>query len=95
MPTASGGALLRPAPAAFAASQREGVLGGCFDHVGDRIDRFTGDAVYRGVRQAAALTWRNEGLVGFYRGLGPALIRVLPQSALTLTVYEKVLQIIP
>lgn len=51
--------------------------------------------MYRGVRQAAALTWRNEGLLGFYRGLGPALIRVLPQSALTLTVYEKVLQVMP
>ena len=52
-----------------------------------------GDAVvYRGMWQAVGLTWRNEGLPGFYRGLGPALIRVLPQSALTLTVYEKVLQ---
>ena len=41
------------------------------------------------------MTWKNEGLRGFYRGLGPALLRVLPQSALTMTVYEKVLQMLP
>ena len=45
--------------------------------------------------QAVALTWRREGLLGFYRGLGPGLLRVLPQSALTMTVYEKVLRWLP
>jgi solute carrier family 25 folate transporter 32 len=36
-------------------------------------------------------TWTREGVRGFYHGLGPALLRVMPQSALTLVVYEKVL----
>ncbi len=54
-----------------------------------------GGSHYRGPLQAVAMTWRNEGVRGFYRGLGPALVRTLPQSALTLTVYEKMLQWLP
>lgn len=53
------------------------------------------ELVYRGALQTVGLTWKREGLRGFYRGLGPALVRTLPQSALTLTVYEKVLQLLP
>lgn len=44
--------------------------------------------------QAARLTWAREGLGGFYKGLAPALIRVMPQSALTMVVYENVLRLI-
>jgi Mitochondrial carrier protein len=47
--------------------------------------------VYGSSAQAVALTWRREGLAGFYRGLAPSLVRVLPQSAITLAVYEAVL----
>lgn len=36
------------------------------------------------------LTWQREGLRGFYKGLVPGLVRVLPQSALTLVAYEKI-----
>jgi solute carrier family 25 (mitochondrial folate transporter), member 32 len=32
--------------------------------------------------------WREEGMRGFYRGIGPALLRVLPSTAITLLVYE-------
>ena len=49
------------------------------------------DLVYRSTMQVVRLTWANEGLFGFYRGLGPALLRTMPQAALTLTMYEKVL----
>lgn len=38
----------------------------------------------------ARLTWRHEGLLGFYKGLVPSLLRVMPQSAITLVVYENV-----
>lgn len=44
--------------------------------------------------QAAHLTWQREGIRGFYKGLAPALVRVMPQSALTLVVYENVLRLL-
>uniref|UniRef100_A0A6G1S532 Solute carrier family 25 member 32 n=1 Tax=Aceria tosichella TaxID=561515 RepID=A0A6G1S532_9ACAR len=44
---------------------------------------------YEGVFDVVKKTWRNEGLVGFYKGLGPSLLRVVPASALTFVVYEK------
>lgn len=50
--------------------------------------------VYRSTWEVVVLTWRGEGIRGFYKGLGPALVRVMPQSALTLVVYEKVVQVL-
>lgn len=50
--------------------------------------------VYRSTREAVRLTWQREGFVGFYKGLGPALARVMPQSALTLVLYENVLRLL-
>lgn len=40
------------------------------------------------------LTWKREGLLGFYKGIGPALLRVMPQSALTLVAYENILRLL-
>jgi solute carrier family 25 (mitochondrial folate transporter), member 32 len=34
--------------------------------------------------------WRNEGLLAFYKGLGPNLLRVLPSTCVTFLVYENV-----
>lgn len=34
---------------------------------------------------------RSEGLGGFYKGLGPSLLRVVPASAITFVVYEQTL----
>lgn len=48
--------------------------------------------MYHNAREVVKLTWRGEGVRGFYKGLGPALIRVMPQSAVTLVVYEKSVQ---
>ena len=42
--------------------------------------------------QVISLTWKREGLRGFYRGLAPALVRTLPQSAVTFVVYENMLR---
>lgn len=44
--------------------------------------------------QVIQVTFRREGLRGFYKGLGPALIRVMPQSAVTLVAYEKILSML-
>ena len=33
-------------------------------------------------------TWSNEGIRGFYRGLGTNMVRVLPGTCITFVVYE-------
>lgn len=38
------------------------------------------------------LTLRREGPSGLYKGVVPNILRVLPSSALTLLVYEKLMQ---
>jgi len=34
--------------------------------------------------------WKNEGFLGFYKGLGPNLLRVVPSTCVTFLVYENV-----
>lgn len=41
------------------------------------------------VRQIIKQTWRNEGMRGFYKGIVPSTIRVLPGTTITFLVYEK------
>lgn len=43
----------------------------------------------QGIRQIIRQTWRNEGLRGFYKGIIPSTIRVLPGTTITFLVYEK------
>lgn len=50
--------------------------------------------MYQSALDVVKLTWRGEGVRGFYKGLGPALLRTLPQSAVTLVVYENVLKLL-
>jgi solute carrier family 25 folate transporter 32 len=52
--------------------------------------RFAGAPEYRGFLDCAGKTWSNEGFRGFYRGFTTNLIRVAPQSALTLLLYERI-----
>ena len=37
---------------------------------------------------------RREGAGGLYKGLVPNVLRVMPQSAITFLVYEKVMQLL-
>ena len=37
---------------------------------------------------------QREGLGGFYKGLAPNVLRVMPQSALTFLVYESVMRLL-
>lgn len=46
-------------------------------------------AAYRGVSGTAATIWKEEGLRGMYRGLGPMLLGYIPTWAVYLTVYKK------
>lgn len=48
------------------------------------------DSPYKGMGDCAVATWRKEGARGFYRGLWANTLRVVPASALTLVLYEKV-----
>ncbi|KAH0613105.1 uncharacterized protein H6S33_009485 [Morchella sextelata] len=43
---------------------------------------------YRGVIQSFATVFREEGLGGFYAGMGTNMIRAVPASAMTLLTYE-------
>uniref|UniRef100_A0A8D9ACB4 Mitochondrial folate transporter/carrier n=3 Tax=Cacopsylla melanoneura TaxID=428564 RepID=A0A8D9ACB4_9HEMI len=44
---------------------------------------------YRGTMHCIAETWRYEGGMGFYKGLTPYLLHVLPNICLVLLIYEK------
>ncbi|KAI4259396.1 MAG: hypothetical protein LQ352_000805 [Teloschistes flavicans] len=46
-------------------------------------------AAYRGVYGTAATIWKDEGVRGMYRGLGPMLLGYVPTWAVYLTVYNK------
>ena len=46
-------------------------------------------AAYRGVKGTAQTIWREEGLRGMYRGLGPMLLGYVPTWAVYLTVYNR------
>ncbi|XP_061920311.1 solute carrier family 25 member 32-like [Entelurus aequoreus] len=45
---------------------------------------------YNGMVDVIRRTWRNEGAIGFYKGIIPNLIRVTPASCITFVVYENV-----
>ncbi|KAJ2082062.1 mitochondrial FAD carrier protein flx1 [Coemansia sp. RSA 988] len=47
-------------------------------------------SAYSGLGDALAKTMRAEGVAGFYKGFGPALLRVLPGNIITFIVYEKI-----
>lgn len=47
---------------------------------------------YTGVLQACATIAKEEGLRGFYKGMGVNLIRTVPSSALTILTYEVMMQ---
>lgn len=48
-----------------------------------------GTKLYNGVIGSARTIWKEEGLRGMYRGLGPLLLGYLPTWAVYLTIYEK------
>ncbi|KAJ1666016.1 mitochondrial FAD carrier protein flx1 [Coemansia sp. RSA 1813] len=47
-------------------------------------------ATYNGLGDVFTKTIRLEGVSGFYKGFGPALLRVLPGNIVTFLVYEKI-----
>lgn len=49
---------------------------------------------YKSMRDAFAQTWRGEGAMGFWRGIGPTLLRAMPVSAGTFAVVEVTMRLI-
>ncbi|XP_029920188.1 solute carrier family 25 member 32a [Myripristis murdjan] len=45
---------------------------------------------YSGLADVLSRTWSNEGAFGFYKGMVPNLVRVLPACCITFLVYENV-----
>ncbi len=54
-----------------------------------RLQMYDADNTYTSARDVVTQVWRKEGLAGFYKGLGPNLLRVMPSTWVTFLVYEK------
>jgi solute carrier family 25 folate transporter 32 len=57
-----------------------------------RFQNQTTQDKYKGVMDCIRQIHRAEGYVGFYKGLSPNIIRVLPGTCITFVVYERVAQ---
>ncbi|CAL1703355.1 unnamed protein product [Somion occarium] len=56
--------------------------------VRSRIQNNATAHLYPTIRVCVKRTWQEEGIRGFYRGLGTNLVRVLPGTCVTFVVYE-------
>lgn len=54
-----------------------------------RLQIYGAGKVYTGSRDVVSQVWRHEGIKGFYKGLAPNLLRVMPSTWVTFLVYEK------
>eukprot|EP00850_Spirogloea_muscicola_P005320 SM000024S07782 [mRNA] locus=s24:412842:416416:- [translate_table: standard] len=53
-----------------------------------------GTTRYKSTGQALALIYRYEGIRGFYKGMVPTILRVLPNSSITFAVYETIMKLL-
>ncbi|MCJ1312774.1 hypothetical protein MMC25_006450 [Agyrium rufum] len=60
-----------------------------------RLQTYDADRSYRNATDVVRQVWRSEGLKGFYKGLGPNLLRVVPSSCVTFLVYENTKRVLP
>ena len=51
-----------------------------------QTDKLGGEKRYKSMRDAFGQTWRLEGARGFWKGIGPTLLRAMPVSAGTFAV---------
>lgn len=56
--------------------------------VRSRIQNNATKNLYPTIPTCISRTWYEEGISGFYRGLGTNLVRVLPGTCVTFVVYE-------
>ncbi|KFY12437.1 hypothetical protein V492_03879 [Pseudogymnoascus sp. VKM F-4246] len=61
-----------------------------------RLQTYNAEARFgRGIMGVVGRLWREEGVRGFYRGLGLNMVRVLPATWVTFLVYENVRYYLP
>ncbi|KAK5107088.1 hypothetical protein LTR62_001872 [Meristemomyces frigidus] len=60
-----------------------------------RLQVYDAHTRYRGASDVIAKVWQKEGFAGFYKGLGPNLVRVLPSTCVTFLVYENTKHYLP
>ena len=67
-----------------------------FDVVKSKMqtDGFGAGQRYKTMRDCFAQTWRAEGARGFWKGIGPTLLRAMPVSAGTFAVVEMTMRAI-
>lgn len=75
------------------------VFAGCVTYpyqvIRSRLQTYEAHKVYRGTMDAVSQIWAQEGIAGFYKGLGPNLFRVLPSTWVTFLVYENIKLLMP
>jgi len=54
---------------------------------------FKQEVSYDGMVDAIKKVYRNEGVLGFYKGLTPMVLKIFPQSGLFFLVYEAALRL--
>ncbi|KAK0379677.1 hypothetical protein CLIM01_02932 [Colletotrichum limetticola] len=61
-----------------------------------RLQNYDADERFgRGIRGVVKRIWQEEGVRGFYRGLMPGVVRVMPATWVTFLVYENVKYYLP
>jgi len=60
-----------------------------------RLQMYDAGSTYKSARDVIRQVWKKEGVGGFYKGLGPNLLRVLPSTWVTFLVYEKTKMYLP
>ncbi|KAK2761390.1 hypothetical protein FQN54_001912 [Arachnomyces sp. PD_36] len=60
-----------------------------------RLQTYDAATNYNGVTDVIRKIWYKEGWAGFYKGLGPNLLRVLPSTWVTFLVYENMKVYLP
>lgn len=67
-----------------------------FDVVKSKMqsDGFGEGMKFKSMRDCFAQTWRAEGIGGFWKGIGPTLLRAMPVSAGTFAVFEMTMRLI-
>jgi solute carrier family 25 folate transporter 32 len=64
--------------------------------VRSRLQTYDAEKMFgKGIRGVVRRLWREEGWKGFYRGVGPNVVRVLPATWVTFLVYENVRYYLP